>query len=151
MAKKPVTDSGEDAKAVAIKKMKETQVRMAKLEEDATKEQAEIIKNPPKVTSKKKNKGRKHFEDVKDEKGVVMLRKVKVYSPFQTYFDNAAYSVSAVNGTGPFDVLPGHKNFLSLLLPGEVIVRTSRDEEKLKINRGIMHVHDNTVTIFLDV
>lgn len=151
MAKKAVTDSGEDAKAVAIKKMKETQARMAKLEKDATEEQAEIIKNPPKAISEKKSKGRKQYEDVKDSKGVVMLRKVKVYSPFQTYFDNAAYSVSAVNGTGPFDILPGHKNFLSLLLPGEVIVRTSRDEEKLKIDRGIMHVHDNTVTIFLDV
>ena len=80
-----------------------------------------------------------------------MLRKVKIYSPFQTYFDNTAYSVSAVNGTGPFDVLPGHKNFLSLLLPGEVIVRTDRDEEKLKIDRGIMHVHDDAVTVFLDV
>ncbi len=151
MVKKVVTDSGEDAKAAAIKKMKETQARMAKLEKDATEEQAEIIKNPPKVISEKKSKGRKQYEDVKDSKGVIMLRKVKVYSPFQTYFDNAAYSVSAVNGTGPFDVLPGHKNFLSLLLPGEVIVRTSRDEEKLKIDRGIMHVHDNTVTIFLDV
>lgn len=151
MAKKPVTQSSEEAKAQAIKKMKETQARMAELEKDATEEQAEILKNPPKIPEKKAEKGRKKFEDVKDEKGVIMLRQVKVYSPFQTYFDNVAYSVSAVNGTGPFDILPGHKNFLSLLLPGEVIVRTARDEEKLKIDRGIMHVHDNSVVVFLDV
>ncbi len=151
MATKISKESDDKAKEEAIKKMKAVQAKMVALEKDATTEQAEIIKNPPKAIAKKKVKGKKHFEDVKDDKGVIMLRQVKVYSPFQTYFDNPAYSVSAVNGTGPFDVLPGHKNFLSLLLPGEVIVRTARDEEKLKIDRGIMHVHDNSVIVFLDV
>ena len=151
MVAKASSGDNKKAKDEAIKKMKAAQVKMAKLEKDATQEQSEIIKNPPKVLKKKPEKGKKPAEIVKDEKGVIMLTKVKVYSPFQTYFDNSAYSVSAVNGTGPFDVLPGHKNFLSLLLPGEVIVRTARDEEKLKINRGIMHVHENSVIVFLDV
>ncbi len=151
MAAKALKESDNKAKEEAIKKMKAAQARMVTLEKDATDEQAEIIKTPPKAIAKKKEKGKKHIEDVKDDKGVIMLRQVKVHSPFQTYFDSTAYSVSAVNGTGPFDVLPGHKNFLSLLLPGEVIVRTARDEEKLKINKGIMHVHDNSVIVFLDV
>lgn len=140
------------AKEEAIRKMKEAQVKMAAQEKESTKEQAELNKNPPKdLRLPDKKAGEKKHEIIKDDKGVVMLRKVKVYSPFQTYFDNRAYSVSGINGTGPFDVLPGHKNFLSLLLPGEVIVRTERDEEKLKIDRGIMHVHDDAVTVFLDV
>jgi hypothetical protein len=29
---------------------------------------------------------------------------VKVYAPFQVYFEGDAFSVSAVNATGPFDI-----------------------------------------------
>jgi hypothetical protein len=79
------------------------------------------------------------------------LKNVKVYSPFRVYFDETAYSVSAENGTGPFDVLPGHKNFLSLLKPGILTVRNRRGTEEIEIERGVLHVFENQVTVFLDV
>jgi F0F1-type ATP synthase epsilon subunit len=59
--------------------------------------------------------------------------------------------VSAVNNTGPFDILPGHKNFLTLLKPSEIIVRTDTGEERFRIDRGVMHVKSGSVTVFLDV
>jgi len=78
--------------------------------------------------------------------------RVKIYAPFHTYYDGEAESISAVNDTGPFDVLLGHKNFLSLLSPCEIVVRRSgADDEKFKIAKGIMHVSGNKVTVFLDV
>lgn len=77
---------------------------------------------------------------------------VKVYSPFNTYYDNDAESISAENDTGPFDVLLGHHNFLTLLKPCEMIIRkTGTDDEKIAITRGLMHVHKNQVIVFLDV
>jgi F0F1-type ATP synthase epsilon subunit len=77
---------------------------------------------------------------------------VKVYAPFRTYFDDNAYSVSAENRTGPFDVLPHHKNFMSLLVPCTITVRTPKDNEfNLKVTRGVMHVKSDRVTVFLDV
>ena len=79
------------------------------------------------------------------------LENVKVYSPFHVYFDGDAQSVSAENLTGPFDILFGHKNFMSLLTPCEVVVRSERGEERIKIDRGVMHVRRDKVTIFLDV
>jgi hypothetical protein len=79
------------------------------------------------------------------------LKSVKVYSPFRVYFDGEALSVSAENGTGPFDVLPGHKNFLSLLKPCKLVVRTKRGQEAMRIDRAVMHVKNNEVTVFLDV
>ena len=80
------------------------------------------------------------------------LTKVKVYSPFRVYYDNVATSVSAINGTGPFDILPGHKNFLTLLSPGDIVVRSaSGKEETITIERGVMHVHSDGVQVFLDV
>lgn len=77
---------------------------------------------------------------------------VKVYAPFRTYFDDEAYSISAVNRTGPFDVLPRHKSFMSLLIPCTINVRTKENKEfNLKVTRGVMHVKADKVTVFLDV
>lgn len=77
---------------------------------------------------------------------------VKVYSPFHVYFDGQAMSVSADNDTGTFDVLGKHKNFLTLLRAGDVIVRTGRgNDEKIPITNGIMHVKADEVIVFLDV
>lgn len=75
---------------------------------------------------------------------------LKIYSPFKVYFDGDVVSVSAVNTTGPFDILAGHHNFLTLLAPCEIVIRGTT-EEKIKITRGIMHVKADDVVIFLDV
>jgi F0F1-type ATP synthase epsilon subunit len=76
---------------------------------------------------------------------------VKVYAPFKTYVDGIADSISAVNDTGPFDILPRHHNFMTLLNTGDIIVRTDKGEEKVSITRGIMHVKADRVIVFLDV
>ncbi|MGH7237430.1 MAG: hypothetical protein ACREGF_02750 [Candidatus Saccharimonadales bacterium] len=77
---------------------------------------------------------------------------VKVYSPYQTYFDQVATSISAVNGTGPFDILAGHHKFMSLLSAGEIVIRrTGESDIRLRIARGVMHVGANQVVVFLDV
>ena len=88
--------------------------------------------------------------DAKVEDGKNMY--VKVYAPFNTYYDGLAESISAQNDTGPFDILPHHKNFLSLLRPGTITVRSpSKGEFKLEITSGVMHVRSDKVTVFLDV
>lgn len=76
---------------------------------------------------------------------------VKVYSPFHTYFDDRAQSFSAVNDTGPFDILPGHRNFMTLVSPCELVIRTEAGENKIKIARAVMHVKANDIVVFLDV
>lgn len=79
------------------------------------------------------------------------LKNIKVWSPFKVYFNSPGNSLSAVNQTGPFDVLPGHKNFMSLLEECEVVIRTDKREEKISIKQGIIHVRNDEVSIFLDV
>jgi F0F1-type ATP synthase epsilon subunit len=77
---------------------------------------------------------------------------VKVYAPFRTYFDDEAFSLSAENLTGPFDILPHHKSFMSLLTPCTITVRTLKNKDfSLKVSRGVMHVKADQVTVFLDV
>ncbi len=78
---------------------------------------------------------------------------IKVYSPFKTYFDEDSFSISGVNATGPFDILPRHHNFMTLLSPGELLIRpiVGRSEQRIRISGGLMHVKADKITVFLDV
>lgn len=77
---------------------------------------------------------------------------VKVYSAYQVYYDDEADSISAENDTGPFDILPKHHNFITLVNAGEVVIRKEGSgDKKICITKGVMHVRSNKVTLFLDV
>ncbi len=76
---------------------------------------------------------------------------IKVYSPFRIYFDGRANSISALNETGPFDILPGHRNFMTLVSACDLVIRSTDNEQKIKIARAVMHVKADIVTVFLDV
>lgn len=76
---------------------------------------------------------------------------VKVYAPFKVYFEGKALSVTASNETGPFDILPKHHNFLCMLVPCDLKLRTPVDEKVIRISRALMHVKAETVTVFVDV
>lgn len=77
---------------------------------------------------------------------------VKVYAPFQVYFEGDAYSVSAVNATGPFDILPHHHNFLCMLVPCSLVIAPAEGDTKtIKIHRALMHVKSDRVVVFMDV
>lgn len=76
---------------------------------------------------------------------------VKVYAPSKVYFEGEAESISAVNQTGPFDILPQHHNFITLLVACDIIVRTKNNEEKIRIQAGLMHVKADSVVVFLDI
>lgn len=92
----------------------------------------------------------------KDEEKQIDIPKgkmfVKVYAPYKNYFEGIANSISAVNDTGPFDILPGHHKFLTLLSEGDILIRDDTgQEEKVTIKNGIMYVLSDKVTVFLDV
>lgn len=76
---------------------------------------------------------------------------VKVYAPFKVYFEGEAYSVSAVNEVGPFDIMPRHHNFLCMLVPSTLKVETADGEKTFKLPRALMHVKTDRVDVFVDV
>jgi F0F1-type ATP synthase epsilon subunit len=77
--------------------------------------------------------------------------KTKIFSPYQTYYQGEAVSLTAANRTGPFDILPGHINFFSLLTGGTVIVNTGFQRLEFQIGRGVLRVTHDDVTLFADV
>ena len=140
-----VRHASTDARAAAMAKMKAALEAQEKGEEikvesasiEASKEDAEVSGGTKVVSTA--------------EADPTMITNVKVYSPFKTYYDAEARSVSAKNLTGPFDILAGHKNFMTLLTDGNIVIRSDRGEETITIERGIMHVRNDRLTIFLDV
>ncbi len=113
-----------------------------------------IVEKPEKESSETPNISENDKSEVKKptEKPPEGQMFIKVYSPFKSYFDSVGTSISAVNDTGDFDVLPGHHKFLTLLSTCEIIIRLKDDDdEKIKIDRGIMYVKEDRVTVFLDV
>jgi len=74
---------------------------------------------------------------------------VKVISPTQTLYDGPASSVSAFNRLGPFDILPKHANFFSLLTQGEINIRTGTKIFSFNVLHGILKVSQNKVTLFI--
>jgi F0F1-type ATP synthase epsilon subunit len=94
----------------------------------------------------------------KEEKAAVTsgepIMRVKIYSPFKIYYDEDSFSISATNATGPFDILPHHHNFMTLLEQGVIIIRPvskTPPEQKIRISGGLMHVKADKVTVFLDI
>ena len=90
----------------------------------------------------------KEQKDVDPKK---MTLDIKVYAAFQVYYEGKAYSISGVNDTGPFDVLPKHHNFLCILAPCTLLVKAPAGDKKIKIARALMHVRSGKVTVFVDV
>jgi F0F1-type ATP synthase epsilon subunit len=76
---------------------------------------------------------------------------VKLFSPFQTYFQGEAVSVSAYNSVGAFDILAGHSNFFSLLTAGDITINTGYQEVKVNVPNGVVRVSNNTVTLFVNI
>jgi F0F1-type ATP synthase epsilon subunit len=77
--------------------------------------------------------------------------RAKIFSPYQLYYEGEAVSLSAANRTGPFDILPGHINFFSLLTGGTIVVNTGFQRLEFQIGRGVLRVNSNEVTLFADV
>ena len=145
--KRQATASDEDALKRAKEKMKEAistkgaggEVEVKSASTKASVEDAQISGSTKAQATKKAVDDGKH------------LSRVRVYSPYKVYFDGPATSITAENETGVFDILPGHKNFMTLLKASDIIIRTDRGEERVKTNSAVMHVSQNVVRIFLDV
>jgi F0F1-type ATP synthase epsilon subunit len=77
--------------------------------------------------------------------------KVIARAPFHIYYEGPALRLSATNKVGRFDVLPGHADFFSVLIPGEVTIETRSEPVMFDIHNGIVAVRDNEVMLFVDM
>lgn len=76
---------------------------------------------------------------------------LRIIAPTSIVFEGDVDSVSAANQVGPFDVLPGHANLFTLLTGGPVVIRQNSDRQVLSVQKGIMKVQDDRVTVYANV
>ena len=72
-------------------------------------------------------------------------------APFHIYYEGEAQVVTALNKVGPFDILPEHADFFSMLEPCEVVIETENDTVSFKASSGIISVRDNEVLLFVNM
>lgn len=77
--------------------------------------------------------------------------KVIARAPFNIYYEGSAQVVTAINEVGPFDILPGHADFFSILSPGEVIIESEEDSISFNVANGIISVGSNEVLLFVNM
>jgi hypothetical protein len=125
-----------------------------KQDDKEAKKELELIQEPEGIEPQNKadKEKQKAFESFSKKKGEVDSMSVKVYSPSRTYFDGQAFSVSATNATGEFDILPQHHRFISLLDECDLTIRTAGEgNRKISISGGLMHVKEDRLDVFLDI
>jgi len=76
---------------------------------------------------------------------------VNISSPDTTYFLGEAKAISMLNDNGPFDVLPGHENFISIIKKNITIYDLSKQKKEIPIVSAVIKVFQNKVDIFIGV
>lgn len=80
------------------------------------------------------------------------LLQVHIISPKQDFYQGPALSVSSVNSSGKFDILPQHANFITLIQNQPIIVRVpGQGALTFKFPIAILSVTNNQVNIFTDI
>jgi len=80
------------------------------------------------------------------------ILQVKISSPDEVIFDAPAKSVSSENAKGSFDVLPGHANFITIVVDAHVtIVGLENEVHEFHFDRCAFYTYHNKVTIYTEV
>lgn len=76
---------------------------------------------------------------------------VEVFSPKEVLWEGEAQSVSSVNSQGPFDLLPEHAHFISLVVKQPITVVTNTETKTFSFETAVVRLLDDKVTIFAEI
>lgn len=77
---------------------------------------------------------------------------VAIVSPDERIWEGGAVSLSSKNSTGPFDILPGHANFVTIIKNEPIIVRTLDEGRKeFTYKNAVIAINNNSVSIYSDI
>ncbi len=75
---------------------------------------------------------------------------LQLITPDETLFDGEASEVILPTSTGEIGVLPGHENLVTILVPGEIRVKTVNEEFSLASLGGFAEIGPKNVKILSD-
>jgi len=68
----------------------------------------------------------------------------------RTFFEGQAYAISSINDKGPFDILPQHENFITLIKNKIIVHTTPKEKVEIQIENGLARVSENKVDMFVN-
>lgn len=100
-----------------------------------------------------KNQKLKDEQDKKEKiKNVTRdILQVEVRDPDKVLFSGQAVTVSSKNSIGPFDILPQHENFISLLTDKITVYLDKHEKREIPNTSAIVKAKLNKVSIFLGI
>lgn len=79
------------------------------------------------------------------------LLHVKINSPEKILWEGEAEWVSSENSKGPFDILPLHTNFISILENKKIRIKTTSKVEEFSYPWSVIYTHNNQVAIYTNI
>lgn len=76
---------------------------------------------------------------------------VNVRDADKVLYDGEAKAVSSFNKQGPFDILPYHAHFISIIQKKITVHLDNNSEQSFVIETGVMRVESDTVDVFLGI
>lgn len=77
---------------------------------------------------------------------------VKITSPREIVWQGRAAAVSSENSQGPFDILPDHANFVTLVKDTPIVLHFKNNKsEQFSFKRAVVHNENNTVTVYAEL
>lgn len=110
-------------------------------------------KKKPLVTKPKAAEEVKPFSDGKEasiSQNITEELKVDIRNRKEQFYDGTAKTVSSINDTGEFDVLPKHANFVTLIRGYVIVDRGLPSEKKFEVDNGVLAAKTGAVDVYLD-
>jgi len=77
---------------------------------------------------------------------------VRVSRATEVLWEGDAQSVSSENSEGPFDILPMHANFITIVEKKPIVLdKNTVSEQSFKFDKAVLFVRNNTVRVFADL
>ena len=80
-----------------------------------------------------------------------MKLQVSIKATDKVLWQGEADSVSSTNSQGPFDILPYHSNFISVIENKPIIVRSGKEKNQYNYSFSVIYAHSNKVQIFTNL
>jgi len=76
---------------------------------------------------------------------------VKINSPDKIIWEGKAEYVSSVNSQGPFDILPFHANFITIIENKPIKIKSGPSLQQYTFPRAVIYAHKNSVLIYTNI
>ncbi|MCL4387322.1 hypothetical protein M1307_02920 [Patescibacteria group bacterium] len=80
-----------------------------------------------------------------------LFLKVNIKNKDQTVLEEEIEALSSFNEKGPFDILPLHENFISIIKDKIILHKKDGTSKEIAIERGVLKIIENEIDIYLGV